>query len=71
MVIIKAKGEYYYRELQRLENESSISDNEKVEISRKKLKYKDLDNDLVKSFRSMFNKGKYCVIFLLRFLWII
>lgn len=58
MVIIKAKGEYYYRELQRLESEGALSDNEKVEISCKKLKYKDLDNDLVKSFRSMFNKGK-------------
>ena len=59
MVIIKAKGEYYLRELGRLENECSLSPNERAQIKCKKKRLKEnIDNGLVRSFRSMFNGGK-------------
>ena len=59
MVIIKAKGEYYYRELERLENECTLSSNERAEIKCRKKRLKDsIENGLVCNFRSMFTGGK-------------
>lgn len=67
MVIIKAKGEYYYRELQRIEREcTSLSTKELADIKCKKKRIKEnLDNGLVRTFRSMFIGGKigsHCVV---------
>lgn len=57
MVIIKAKGEYYRRELERLEKEKNLTDSEKKEVINRKTKLKTIEKDIVKNFRSIFNKG--------------
>lgn len=58
MVIIKAKGEYYYRELQRLESECTLSPNERAEIKCRKKRLNDsIENGLVRNFRSLFAGG--------------
>ena len=62
MVIIKAKGEYYYRELERLENEPELTEKEKKDISRRKKKYQELDNDMIKCFQSLFTGGNEWVM---------
>ena len=70
MVIIKAKGEYYCRELERLENECDLSPNERAEIKCRKKRLKDsIENGLVRNFRSMFTGGKLWICWICEFLY--
>lgn len=64
MVFIKAKGEYYYRELKRLENESHADTSTDNLVSIRK-KLNNLEKELVDGLHCLFSQGKAktCCIF--------
>ena len=55
-MLIKAKGEYYYRELERLEK--IHQQNLNGELIYRKMRIKEVDSELIERVRCMFSKGK-------------